>query len=369
MSGVLEKNNAADPCPVCSGGGYLDDWHTGSMEPCWRCHGAACAGGATTRPADHAASPAIGALSPYFGGKRAMAGAIVRQVLGPDGRAPAFFCEPFCGSMAVSLAMPEVATHVVNDLHADLVNFARVLASPMAPELVRQCEHTLCSETLYHEAAAVLPVCRRGALWPENDLDFPEDDAASQERTRVLSWAWAFFVTSWLGPNGMAGTDHAARFCVRWGPGGGDPATRLRSAAASLPAFVEKLRRFTITSRDAFAVLGSVQDKPGVAMYVDPPYTRETRVAGAYRHDFGDHGGATLLGAEDDHDRLAAALRRFEHARVVVSYEDCPRVRELYAGWSFVECTQHKNTGNAGGGSSAAPEVLIVNGPVAGGVA
>jgi DNA adenine methylase len=267
--------------------------------------------------------------------------------------------------MAVSLAMPAVATHVVNDLHADLVNFARVLASPRSPELVRWCEATLCSEALYREACGLLEEMRTPA-------DAPKDQAApvwhwqETEWDRMKSWAWAFFVASWLGPNGMAGTEHAPRFCVRWGPGGGDPATRLRSAADALPGFVEKLRRFTITSRDGLDVIGSVQDRPGVALYVDPPYTRETRVAGAYRHDFEDHGGATLLGAEDDHDRLAAALHRFKHARVVVSYEDCPRVRALYAGWRVVEVTQHKNTGNAGGGGggagSVAPEILLVNG-------
>jgi DNA adenine methylase len=263
--------------------------------------------------------------------------------------------------MAVSLAMPAVATHVVNDLHADLVNFARVLASDAGKAtLIDLCEHTLCSETLYQEAAAELETLGRERV-----------DADGKPIGRIgtltpVRWAWAFFVASWLGPNGMAGTEHAPRFCVRWGPGGGDPATRLRSAAEALPGFVEKLRRFTITSRDGLDVIGSVQDRPGVALYVDPPYTRETRVAGAYRHDFEDHGGATLLGAEDDHDRLAAALHRFKHARVVVSYEDCPRVRALYAGWRVVEVTQHKNTGNAGGGGggagSVAPEILLVNG-------
>jgi DNA adenine methylase len=299
-----------------------------------------------------------------LGGTRGLAERIVAEVLGPDGRAPAFFCEPFCGSMAVSLAMPAVATHVVNDLHADLVNFARVLASDgLWQRMVSKAERTLSCEQLYRDAHADMMWCTRPT---QVTGEVAEGLYQRCEDERKLRWAWAFFVLSWLGPNGMAGTEHAARFCVRWGPGGGDPATRLRSAAEALPGFVEKLRRFTITSRDGLEVIGSVQDKPGVALYVDPPYTRETRVAGAYRHDFEDHGGATLLGAEDDHDRLAAALRRFKHARVVVSYEDCPRVRELYAGWRVVEVTQHKNTGNAGGGGggggSSAPEILLVNG-------
>lgn len=295
----------------------------------------------------------ITALVPYFGGKRGMAEDIVREVCWDPTRGrsgtPSYFAEPFCGSMAVSLSMPDVPTHLVNDLHEDLINFARVMASFDADELFRRCERTLCSEELYEEAAAKLEFL---ALQREVNLMIPDK----------VEWAWAFFVTSWLGPNGMAGTEHAPRFCVRWGPGGGDPAKRLASAIESLPWMMSRLRRFTITERDAFDVLESLHDVPGMAIYCDPPYTLETRKAGAYRHDFEDHAGATLLGGHDDHDRLAASLARFRHARVVVSYEDCPRVRALYQGWTVIEKTQHKNTGNASGGSATAPEILLVNG-------
>jgi DNA adenine methylase len=317
-------------------------------------------------PVSHDA-PKIGALAPWFGGKRALASAIVAQVCwdprangGAGGeRAPAYFAEPFCGSMAVSLAMPDVATHLVSDLHRGLINFATVLAdASLGRELIGLCDRTLCCETLYQDAAAFNAECSRV-------MDV-EGGPVTIGSLRPLEWAHAFFVASWLGPNGMMGTDHAPRFCVRFGPGGGDPATRLRHAAEALPRFAERLRRMTILNRDAFAVLDSIADKPGVAVYVDSPYTRETRVAGAYTHDFADHGGATMFGAEDDHDRLAAALRRFEHARVVVSYEDCERVRDLYRGWDVVEVHQHKNTGNASGGAgggskTTAPEVLLVN--------
>ncbi len=302
-----------------------------------------------------AEAPAITALAPWFGGKRRMAPAIVRQLCwDPERqveRVPDYFAEPFCGSMAVSMAMPKVQTHLVSDLHRELIGFAEVLAGPNGPALVARCERTLCCESIYDDA------CKQIERFRGMRPYLPDTQSAFDR-------AWAFYVAAWLGPNGLIGTEHNARFCARFGPGGGSPAKRFQSAADSLPWFMERLREMVILNRDAFEVIGSIQDKPGVAIYIDSPYTRETRVSGEYVHEFEDKQGATMFGAEDDHDRLAAALGRFKHARIVVSYEDCDRVRELYAGWDVIDMGQHKNTSNAakaGRSSDQAPEVLLIN--------
>ena len=49
-----------------------------------------------------------------------------------------------------------------------------------------------------------------------------------------------------------------------------------------------------------------------------------------------------------------------------MSYYDCPRVRELYDGWTFVEHHRQKHLhASAGRGArpKQAPEVLLLNGP------
>jgi DNA adenine methylase len=59
-------------------------------------------------------------------------------------------------------------------------------------------------------------------------------------------------------------------------------------------------------------------------------------------------------------------LKLFKNARAVVSYYDCARVRDLYKGWTFIDCTRRKNLHSQNGrGARAkdAPEILIVNGP------
>jgi len=50
----------------------------------------------------------IGALAPWFGGKRSMAADIVRE-LGPHTQ----YFEPFCGSMAVLMAKPPAQKETV----------------------------------------------------------------------------------------------------------------------------------------------------------------------------------------------------------------------------------------------------------------
>ena len=67
----------------------------------------------------------IGAIAPWFGGKRTMAPAIVKQL----GTSFKQYFEPFCGSMAVLFSMEARGFETCNDLHGDLINLAKVLAS------------------------------------------------------------------------------------------------------------------------------------------------------------------------------------------------------------------------------------------------
>lgn len=305
----------------------------------------------------------ITGLAPWFGGKRAMASMIVDQVCWRDGKpwTPAYFAEPFFGSGAVSFAMPNVPAHIINDLHRDLINLACVLASGRGEELLSSCQRTMTCEHLYKESIRLIESV-------PTDLQPSPVDAPSDEH---LEWAWAFVVSSWLGANGQIGLiDTGIRFAKRWGPGGGDPATRLRSYAESMPMLMERLRRFTIHNQDAIELIGKIQDTPKTALYIDSPYLDATRTSGKYLHDFSDAGGATMFGVPDDHQRLADALNRFEHARVVVSYEDHPRLSELYPSpkWTKLVIDRPKNLSTPTGAPSRVSEVLIVNGDIRTGV-
>lgn len=147
---------------------------------------------------------------------------------------------------------------------------------------------------------------------------------------------------------------------IRWTAGGGSGPTRFRNAVESIPAWHDRLRNVVILRKDMFDVVSKVEDAEGVAIYCDPPYLPETMSGDSrYLHDFD----------EADHCRLANALRRFERARVVLSYYDSLKLAELYPGWNKIDCSRHKHLhvqNKRGMGRKAAPEVLLVNGVVYG---
>lgn len=274
------------------------------------------------------------------------------------------YFEPFCGSMAVLFAKQPSQKETVNDLHGDLINLAMVLQQQDAAEgLYDRLQRTLFSQGLLEQARVELDaVSSQCNIWGE----CVEPSPASCDR------AYWYFLASWMGRNGTAGTARLDyQIAVRWTKGGGSPTVRFRNAIESLPAWHERLRNVVILKRDAFSILDRFEDVKETAIYVDPPYTSETRGdgksvkngrGGKYLHEF-QHGGG-MFG--DDHTRLADILRGYRTARIVVSYYDSPQIRKLYDGWTFVDHSRQKHLhaqNGRGARPKTAPEVLIINGP------
>lgn len=290
----------------------------------------------------------ITSIAPWFGGKRTLAPKIVAQL----GDHSAYW-EPFCGSIAVLLAKPPSGHETVNDLHGDLINLAMVIANPhgYAEKLYERLQKTLYTQTLFDTAKAYFQCGLEG-------LCSVPGDPAHIAHSHVERAYW-YFIVSWMGRNGVSGSARVNyQMAVRWTPGGGGSGQRFRAAVDSIPAWHERLRNVCILRRDAFELLGKIEDVAGVAIYVDPPYFKETRGNGGgarYEHDFKDA----------DHARLAGLLARFKHARVIVSYYDDARLDELYAGWTNLDCSRNKNLhlqNRRGAEKSVAPERLLING-------
>jgi DNA adenine methylase len=300
------------------------------------------------------------AIAPWFGGKRTMAPEIVAQ-LGPHGQ----YFEPFCGSMAVLFAKDSAQKETVNDLHGDLINLARVLRErAKAEELYERLMRTLFCDALLQDAKAVLS---------ENTDALPAVSSSSVHC--FVERAYWYFVASWMGRNGTAGTARIDyQIAVRWTKNGGSPTVRWNNALASIPWWHQRLRNVVILSRDAFEIIDRFEDCTATAIYCDPPYHAESRTGFK-----GNHGGKNGSGAKykhefrhddalfgDDHKRLADVMRAYKHARIVLSYYDCPRIRELYDGWTFLDKTRRKHLhaqNGKGAAAKTAPEVLIINGP------
>lgn len=183
----------------------------------------------------------IGSLAPWFGAKRTIASSIV-EVIGPH----QVYWEPFCGSMAVLLAKPLSRCEVVNDLHADLVNLARVIRDSKAgSNLYRKLRRTLFSEGLFRESHAII-------LEP-----FHVDVGPSVDR------AYHFFTVSWMGMNGVAGTaTTSTNFARRFSSLGGDPGVRWQGAVRSIPAWRKRLERGERRSHESGRRTRPVQAHP-----------------------------------------------------------------------------------------------------------
>ena len=282
---------------------------------------------------ESAAQMTIGALSPWFGGKRNLAPRILQAI----GKHSAYW-EPFCGSLAVLLAKPPCSMETVNDLHGDLVNLARVVQDDrLSVELFGRLSRVACSEVLHREAA-------------ERSRGYGNSPAGDSPD---LNRAADYFLCAWLGRNGVAGTSsYNQGFCRRFTKNGGHAAKRFASAVESIPAWWDRLRNVTILNGDAFSLLDRIEDASGVAIYCDPPYLEK---GAKYVHDFDS----------ETHDRLAESLRRFKKTRVVVSYYEHPRLKDLYRGWRVERIEVTKSLVSQGmrdkEGATKAVEVLISN--------
>ena len=275
----------------------------------------------------------IKALAPWAGAKRNLAPKIV-QWLGKH----RVYWDICAGSLAVVLAKKPCVMETAVDLHGDLTNLAWCLQDPeLALDLYGRATRTLMSDEIFTDAAERLRVARTG------DPDVPD-----------LDRAYDYLLCSWLGRNGVGGTrGYNYGFCVRFTANGGHAAKRWRSVIESIPAWHQRLMNLTILRRDIFEILPRIEDADNTAIYCDPPYLSK---GFRYLHDFND----------EDHERLAAELRRFKQARVVLSYYDDPRLQDLYPDWTMHKIEVAKalvHQGQRGANDAKAVEVLLVNEP------
>lgn len=296
----------------------------------------------------------IAAILPYFGAKRVLGDRIVAE-FGPHRS----YWEPMCGSLAVLLKKKEVSQETVNDMHGGVVCLARVMADELlCPQLYDRLQRTLASEQLFLDSIDYIKAVGKEPPWWLGKCDCGEKPMIRRADANMLEYTYHFFVSSWLGRNGVAGTEsYNQGFCVRYTSNGGIQGTRFASAVDSIPEWHHRLREVTILRRDVFDILPRIDDDDETVLFLDPPYIEK---GASYIHDF----------ELADHARLAEQLRRFKLARVCVSYYAHPYLNELYPGWTVVAFDVTKALVNQGmrdkghnGAKVMAPEVLLINGP------
>lgn len=205
--------------------------------------------------------PKITALAGWAGGKRTLASRIVAE-LGSH-RAYWGLC---CGSLAVEFEKEPSTMEVCIDLHGDVTNLAWVLQDEVsAAELYGRTARTMMSRELFLESAKVI-----------------QGEATGQVKS--IDRAYHYFVVSWFGRGGVAGTsNYNSGFCMRYTKNGGHAGKRFTSAVESIPDWHHRLRNITIVRDDIFKHLPRIEDADGVVIYIDPPYIEKGL---KYLHDF-----------------------------------------------------------------------------------
>ena len=110
-----------------------------------------------------------------------------------------------------------------------------------------------------------------------------------------------------------------------------------------------KLQGVKLTSLDFEEVLAAPAQGKRVLMYLDPPYFLADQKR-AYTKPF----------KMEDHLRLERMLRELGHA-FLLSYDDCPQIRELYSWAHIYERSWFYNTANSSGPRKVGKELFITN--------
>lgn len=271
-------------------------------------------------------SKTISTLVPWFGSNRTLAENVGKALAG---------CEwvgvPFAGGMC-ELAHIKARTMLVSDLHRHVINLANVLRDPEdGPRLIRELRRIPFHSDMLAFAQG----------WCRSD-ESPEE----KEWKQVFDYndALNYFIVSWMGRNGTAGTDGEFKsgLSVRWNAAGGDSVMRFRNATEGLREWRRVFKRCTFVCMDVFDFLPKVKDEAGHGLYLDPPFPGP---GDGYKHKF----------TEDHQRRLAGELATFDKCRVVCRFYDHPLIRELYPEpyWKWHHFEGRKQTNEIG------PEVLL----------
>lgn len=238
----------------------------------------------------------------YHGGKWKLAPWIIEHL--PPHRV---YTEAYGGAASVLIRKERAYGEVYNDLDGEIVNLFRILQDPASAARLR--------DLLY-----LTPFARQ-----EFELVYtPSDDPIERARRMVIVCYMGF------GSNGH-NTSTRTGFRANSNRSGTTPAHDWANYPGELPAIIERLRGVVIENRDALKVIDA-HDGEATLHYVDPPYVHSTRDRDGqrqrdYRHEMKD----------DDHRRLAAALRGGKGMVVLSGYPCDLYDRELFPDWRRVE--------------------------------
>jgi DNA adenine methylase len=263
----------------------------------------------------------------YVGSKSRIAPAI-GQILRSTGADT--LVDVFGGSASVMLKAG-FEKRIYNDGCGDLVNLLRTIADPaLSPRLYRVLRALPPSREIYN---------RDAATYAAGGLSFSRiSDPIDRARATFYRAQFCFGGKMRNGGFQISSRDrHAIKEVARY-------RTRLRSLVR-LRQFFQGTVIENLSYQDCVRISGAHSNH---VLYCDPPYV-------------GTESYYSCVFTPFDHVNLADALQHCA-AKVVVSYYDCPTVRDLYppARWEYHTLRATKNSSSTWGQKEASTELVLV---------
>lgn len=193
--------------------------------------------------------------------------------------------EPFVGGGSVFFGKPHAATNWINDIDGELINIYKTIQDPAeCRRFIKLLEKEEANPIRYKEVRSLNP---KNALEKAHRYYYLNRTSFSG---KMISASWGYREKRSIPPH-------------RW--------TEVIKPAHG------KLKGAKITNLDFAEVIKAPTNKK-VLMYIDPPYLLPPKKK-HYINGF----------TTEDHKRLMKMLRKTKHS-FLVSYEDCPEVRNLY---------------------------------------
>lgn len=254
-------------------------------------------------------------LVPYLGGKRLLTKTILALL--PEHR---LYCEPFGGSGTILLEKAPSPAEVLNDINGEVINLFRIMQ--LHPEEFLRCVRwNLRSREEFKRLK-------------ESPIEVLTD---IQRAARI----YYLLRAGYGGKLPDAGSHFAGRMM------GSQRPFSIYRIEETLYEIHRRLENVTIEHLPYDECVRRY-DAPEALFYFDPPY---------YGHEK-DYGPGIFN--KDDFTELAALLRDIK-GLFLLSINDTPEVREIFAGFNLREVTTTYNAGTRHGHGKQARELLIAN--------
>lgn len=250
--------------------------------------------------------------APYIGGKRNLAKILVRMI---NAAPHSLYAEVMVGMGGVFLRRTHrPATEVINDISADVTTLFRIL---------QRHHHSFLDELKWR-------LTSRAEF--ERLMSVDPDTLTDLERAARFLY---------LQRTSFGGKVAGRHFGVVYSGGARFDLTKL---APMLQDVHERLAG-VIIERLAWEAFIDRYDRPGTLFYLDPPYHGSE----------GDYGKGVF--SRDDFAAIAARLARLHGARFIMSINDHPDIRQLFARFTIEEV---QTSYSVGGGQHAKPITELV---------